>query len=54
MVMTKLDGACCFPIVLNGNFLLMFLADFQKAHINKRLKQDLAFHFIDSNWQLDS
>lgn len=54
MIMTKFDRSNCFPVILNGYLLLVFLADFQKSHINERLKQYLAFHLIYSDWKFDS
>ena len=52
--MAKLDCSNSLAVIFYCNFFLMLFTDLQKSHINERFKQYLAFHFVDSNWQLDS
>lgn len=52
--MAKLYGSNRFPIILDGDLLLMLLSNLQKSHINKRLKQYLTLHLIHPNRQFHS
>ena len=52
--MAKLYQPWSLPVVFDCYFLLMLLAYLQESHVNKRLEQNLTFHFINSDGQLDS
>lgn len=54
VIMAKLNGPSRLPIIFNGDLLLMLLANLQKPHINKRLKEYLALHLIHPNRQFHS
>lgn len=54
MFMTELNRACCFSVVLDGYFLFVLFSYLQKAHIDEGFEKNLTFHFIHSDWQLDS
>lgn len=53
MVMAKFDCTCGFSAVLDSYLLFVIFSDFQEAHIDEGLEEDLAFHFIDSDGQFD-
>lgn len=52
--MTKFNQSWSLTIIFNCYFFLMLLAYFQESHIDKRFKQNLTFHFINSDGQFNS
>jgi hypothetical protein len=52
MSMRKLNLSWGLTNVFENNFFLMLFTALDKSHVNERLKNDLAFSFVDSNRQL--
>ena len=51
--MGKLDGPGGLSVVFDRDLLDMLLADFEEAHVDEGLEEDLALHLVDPDGEFD-